>query len=68
MINPHPYPNFAQALRAYGETSVEIARALGVSQRSAYNYMTGKYLPTVQLVKRKPDLDEALTKDFAQNT
>ena len=63
----HPYPNFAKALAAYGSTSPEIARALGVSQRSALEYMRGRSLPRVEVVKRHPRLDAALTLDLGPN-
>lgn len=61
----HPYPHFAEALREYGNDSVAIARALGVSQRSAYNFLQGQGLPKVVIVKSHPVLDAALTLDFA---
>ena len=61
----HPYPHFAEALRAFGDTSPKIAKALGVSQRAAYDYMIGVSLPKVQIVKLHPELDQALTLDFA---
>lgn len=60
----HPYPHFFEALRAFGNTSPEIARALGVSQRSAYCYMRGSALPNVKVVKRHPSIDLALTLDL----
>jgi hypothetical protein len=63
-MKQHPYPHFAEALRAYGDSSPAIARALGVSQRSALNYLTGSALPRVQIVKRFPLLDHALTLDI----
>ena len=61
----HPHPHFAEALRAFGESSPEVARALGVSQRSAYNYIAGLALPHVKVVKRHPTIDAALTLDLA---
>jgi hypothetical protein len=62
---PHPYPNFAQALRQFGADSVEIGKALGVSRRAALMYMNGQLLPKTAIVKSHPILDEALTLDFA---
>ncbi len=62
---PHPYPHFAEALLGFGASSPEIARALGVSQRSALNYMTGQALPRVEVVKRHPAIDHALTLDLS---
>jgi hypothetical protein len=64
-MKQHPYPHFAEALKVYGDNSPAIARALGVSQRSAHNYLTGSALPRVQVVKRFPLLDHALTLDIS---
>lgn len=62
---PHPYPHFAAELLKIGD-SIAVARALGVSQRSAYDYLRGAGLPKVAVVKSHPALDEALTLDFAK--
>ena len=61
----HPYPHFFTALLAFGKSSPEIARALGGSQRSAAVYLSGEGLPRVEVVKRHPTIDAALTLDLA---
>ena len=61
----HPYPHFAEALRAYGNSAPKIAKALGVSTRSALGYLRGEALPHVKVVKRHPTIDAALTLDLA---
>jgi predicted transcriptional regulator len=64
-LERHPYPHFVRALLAFGTTSVDIARALGVTQSSAHSYLRGKALPRIEVVKRHPTLDAALTIDLA---
>ena len=61
----HPYPYFAAALRQYGDDPKTIGAALGVSSRSVSIYLAGQGLPRVEVVKRHPPLDVALTRDFA---
>jgi hypothetical protein len=65
VMKDHPYPNFAAALLMLGTSSIEVARALGVSQRSAHSYMRGRALPRVEVVKRHPTIDKALTLDLS---
>ncbi len=61
----HPYPNFFNAAIEIGPTSSSLARALGVSERAATNYLNGSSLPSVKIVKRHPTIDAALTLDLA---
>lgn len=64
----HPYPHFAMAVRALGPTVPDIARVMGVSIRSVTSYLGGSALPRVEVVKRIPALDIALTLDLAPRT
>lgn len=57
-------PNFRQAVRMAGDTNIERARIFGVSERAIRYYLAGDRLPPVELVKRFPALDVALTVDF----
>jgi hypothetical protein len=61
----HPYPSFAAVLRDIGPAEA-IAQALAVSPRSARLYLAGQALPRVEVVKRNPAIDQALTQDFAR--
>jgi predicted transcriptional regulator len=61
----HRYPNFAKALTALAPNAKERARLLGVSERSITNYLAGRFLPPVEVVKRFPELDRALDRDIA---
>ena len=61
----HPYPHFAYAVRALGRTIPVIAMTMGVSERSVKEYLRGTALPRVEVVKRIPALDTALTLDIA---
>ena len=65
-IAKHPYPHFARALLDIAPTSPELGDALGLTQRSAYNYLRGVRLPPIEVVKRFPVLDAALSADFAE--
>jgi predicted transcriptional regulator len=44
---PHPYPNFAQALRELAATDAQRAALLGVSRRMVLSYKRGDSLPSV---------------------
>jgi predicted transcriptional regulator len=61
---PHPYPNFAQALRELAATDAQRAALLGVSRRMVLSYKRGDSLPSVDKVKRHAALDDALTRDI----
>jgi hypothetical protein len=58
------YPNFRAALLKLASTNRERATLLGVSERSIANYLSSTTLPSVEKVKRFPELDDALTRDL----
>lgn len=58
------YPNFVEALRGLGKNNDERAAKLGVSKSALYYYLRGDTLPPIEKVKRIPELDNALTRDF----
>jgi len=60
------YPNFDQALRNIAPTPDEIAVKLGVSRRSVFYYLRGDYLPPLTVIKRVPELDDALDRDLSE--
>lgn len=62
------YPHFVEALRGLGKNNDERAARLGVSKSTLYYYLRGDMLPSVEKVKRIPELDEALTRDFHPET
>lgn len=62
------YPAFSQALRDLAPTNRERAALLGVSVRSVIYYIRGDFLPPAEVVKRHPQLDEALAYDLASKS
>lgn len=58
------YPHVSQAIRELAPTNRERAACLGVSVRTVIYYMRGDYLPPAEIIKRYPQLDEALDRDL----
>lgn len=58
------YPHFVEALRKLEPTSTLRAQRLGVSRRSLFYYQRGDHLPPIEIIKREPTLDEALSRDL----
>lgn len=64
MSTKHPYPHFLRALEQLAATDAQRADALGVSRGMVLRYRLGRALPSVDIVKKHPTLDDALTRDF----
>jgi len=63
-MHQHPYPHFLSAIEQLAETDRERAAILGVSRRQVVSYRMGDALPRVEIVKRHPTIDDALTLDL----